>query len=107
MPKVNFLHDDGTSTTVDGDVGDSVMYIATSRDVKGIEAECGGFCNCATCHVYVDEAWFDRLVPMAEHENELLDGTVAERRPTSRLSCQITLTSELDGITMTTPDRQT
>jgi 2Fe-2S ferredoxin len=106
MPKVIFRHSDGTSDELEGDVGDSLMYIATSSDIAGIVGECGGFCNCATCHVYVDAAWLDKLRPMSEHEDELLDGTVADRLPESRLSCQIELTEELDGLVVTTPERQ-
>lgn len=106
MPKVIYRHSDGTSDEAEGDVGDSLMYVATSNDVAGIVAECGGFCNCATCHVYVDPAWTDRLPPMSEHEDELLDGTVSDRRPESRLSCQIELSDALDGIIVTTPERQ-
>lgn len=106
MPKVIFKHSDGTQSEVEGDVGDSLMYVATTHGVPEIEAECGGFCNCATCHVYVDAGWLARLPAMAEQEDELLDGTVAERLPNSRLSCQLSLTDELDGIVVTTPDRQ-
>ncbi|ATE66401.1 2Fe-2S iron-sulfur cluster-binding protein [Rhizorhabdus dicambivorans] len=107
MPKVIFQHSDGARTEVEGSIGDTLMHAATGHGVPEIEAECGGFCNCATCHVYIDAQWSTKLPPMSQHEDELLDGTVAERLPTSRLSCQIELTEELDGIIVTTPNRQT
>lgn len=106
MPKVTFRLPDGSSVSLEGDVGDSLMSVATRNDLSEIVAECGGYCNCATCHVYVDPAWLDRLPALSDHEDELLDGTVAERRPQSRLSCQIELTEALDGLVVATPERQ-
>jgi 2Fe-2S ferredoxin len=106
MPNVTFRLTDGSTVTLEGDVGDSLMYVATQNDVSEIVAECGGYCNCATCHVYVDPAWLERLPPMSDHEDELLDGTVAERKPESRLSCQIELSEALDGLVVATPERQ-
>jgi 2Fe-2S ferredoxin len=106
MPKVIFEDVNGDIVELTGDVGDSIMYVATANSVDGIEAECGGFCNCATCHIYVSEEWATKLPAISEHEDELLDGTVSERMPTSRLSCQVNLTEELDGIVVRTPDRQ-
>ena len=87
-------------------VGDSVMEGAIKHGVNGIVAECGGACMCATCHVYVDEAWLGRLPPMSDEEDALLDGAAAERRANSRLSCQIKLAAELDGLVMRLPERQ-
>lgn len=107
MPRVIFENVNGDIIELRGDEGDSIMYVATSHGVDGIEGECGGFCNCATCHVYVEAGWVEKLAPMSEHEDELLEGTAAPRRPTSRLSCQISLAAELDGIRVLTPDRQT
>ena len=82
------------------------MLAATSHGIDGILAECGGNAMCATCHVYVDESWLGRLPAMGSEEDALLDGAAAERRPTSRLSCQIKLTPELDGLVLRLPDRQ-
>lgn len=105
MPKVTFFQPDGSSTQVQGLSGDSVMETAIDNDIPGIIAECGGACSCATCHVYVDEAWADRLPEPDPLEDGMLD-CVLDRRPTSRLSCQIRLTDELDGILVTVPDAQ-
>ncbi len=82
------------------------MLAATSHGIDGILAECGGNAMCATCHVYVDESWLGRLPAMGSEEDALLDGAAAERRPTSRLSCQIKLTPDLDGLVLRLPDRQ-
>ena len=106
MPTINYILKDGTSRGVDAKPGSSVMENAIRGNIRGIDAECGGCCSCATCHVYVDEAFFDRLPPPDEMENELLDGVASERRPTSRLSCQLSVTAELDGLTVRVPETQ-
>lgn len=106
MPHVNFVLKDGTTQSATCMEGESVMQAATNNGVPGVEAICGGFCNCATCHVYVDEAWAAHLPPASDDENDMLDGTAADREPTSRLSCQIKMTASLDGITVRIPDRQ-
>ena len=87
-------------------IGSSVMEGAVNNSVDGIVAECGGACMCATCHVYVDEAFLDKLVPIAEEENEMLNNTFSPRKPNSRLSCQIPVTEALEGLTVTTPPAQ-
>ena len=87
-------------------IGSSVMEGAVNNGVKGIVAECGGACMCATCHVFVDEAFLDRLEPIAEDEEEMLNNTFVKRQPNSRLSCQIPVTEGLDGLTVTTPEAQ-
>lgn len=97
MPVVTFIQADGSSQEVNVFPRSSAMSGAVQNGVKGILAECGGSCACATCHVYVDESCIDLLPPMSELEDDLLDATAAERRETSRLSCQIKLTPELDG----------
>jgi 2Fe-2S ferredoxin len=84
----------------------SVMLGAIQNNVPGIEAECGGCCSCATCHVYVDESWFAKLPAKDAMEDDLLSGVAAERRPTSRLSCQINMTLELDGLVVRIPEKQ-
>ena len=100
MPKITFIEHDGTQHVVDAEVGKSVMQAAMDNLVPGIDADCGGECSCATCHVYVDEAFADKLPEMSEDENDLLD-TSDHRKPTSRLSCQIMMSAALDGATVT------
>lgn len=107
MPSITFIHSDGCHETVEADRGASAMVIALTHGVDGIVGECGGNAMCATCHVYVDEAWLEKLAPRSDDEDALLDGTAAERQPNSRLSCQIKLTPELDGLVLRLPDRQT
>jgi len=106
MPTIHYILKDGSRRSVDAKPGSSVMENAIRGNVRGIDAECGGSCSCATCHVYVDEAFTDRLPPADEMESELLDGVASERRPGSRLSCQLTVTAELDGLTVRIPETQ-
>jgi ferredoxin, 2Fe-2S len=106
MPTINYILKDGATRSVEAKAGSSVMENAIRGNVRGIDAECGGCCSCATCHVYVDEAFFDRLPAADDMESELLEGVAAERLPTSRLSCQLTMTAELDGLTVRVPETQ-
>jgi 2Fe-2S ferredoxin len=106
MPIVNFVLKNGAIQRFVGDVGDSIMQVATLDGVPGIEAICGGNCECATCHVYVDPEWLDKLPAPAANELETMESVAAERRPNSRLSCQIKLTDAMDGILVTIPERQ-
>jgi 2Fe-2S ferredoxin len=106
MTVINFIHPDGRTQRVDTKGGGSVMLLAVSQGIDEIVAECGGNAMCATCHVYVDEPWVDRLPAMGDAEEALLDGVAAERKPTSRLSCQIQIKPELDGLVLRLPDRQ-
>jgi len=106
MPTVIFRLKDGSMRQEEGNDGDSIMQVATLGGVPGIEAICGGFCNCATCHVYVDEAWLAKLPPIGPDEEDMLDSTAAERRFNSRLTCQLKLDAGLDGIIVTMPERQ-
>jgi 2Fe-2S ferredoxin len=106
MPKVTFKQLDGSARTVEVKPGLSVMEAAIQHNVPGIEAECGGSCSCATCHVYVSESDLSKLTPVDELEDEMLDCTVAERQPGSRLSCQLTLTNEISDLTVTVPEAQ-
>ncbi len=105
MPKITYITHTGEETTVDASIGMSVMRAAIANAVPGIDADCGGACACATCHVYVDPAWFDRLPAPASAEADMLD-FVMERQATSRLSCQLDVTAELDGLRVTTPASQ-
>jgi len=97
MPRITYLESDGGRRDLDIDIGSTVMEGAVDNNVPGIVAECGGACACATCHAYVDDAWLDKLPPMSEMEDAMLDSAL-ERRPNSRLSCQIEVTAELDGL---------
>ena len=106
MPVITFIHPNGVSERVEAGDGESAMLAANKHGLDGIVAECGGNAMCATCHVYVDDAWLTRLPPMADEEDALLDGTAAERRANSRLSCQIRLAAELDGLVLRLPERQ-
>lgn len=105
MPKITYIAFDGNETTVDAKEGMSVMQTAVNNGVDGIVAECGGACSCATCHVYVDEGWFGKLPEAQAMEKEMLD-FVMSPEPTSRLSCQIKVTGELDGLVVRTPESQ-
>ena len=90
---------------IDAEVGSTVMETAIKNDVPGIEAECGGACACATCHVYVDEAWREKVGGPSPMEEDMLDFGY-DVKPNSRLSCQIKVTDELDGLVVRTPERQ-
>src|ERR1700712_1887181 len=105
MPKINFKDQSGTVRPVDADIGSTVMETALRNSIPGIEAECGGACACATCHVYVDEAWVAITGKASQMEEDMLDFAF-EVRPNSRLSCQIKVTSQLDGLVVTTPSKQ-
>ena len=106
MPTLTFIHPDNRAETVEAAEGDSAMLAALTHGIDGIVAECGGGAVCATCHVYVDEAWLDRLPPLDGDEDDLLEGVATERLPNSRLSCQIKITSQLDGLVLRVPERQ-
>jgi 2Fe-2S ferredoxin len=106
MPTISFVHPDGKCDRVETSDGESAMQAAIHHGLDGILAECGGNAMCATCHVYVDEGWIARMQPMADDEDALLDGTAAERLPNSRLSCQLRITPDLDGLVLKLPERQ-
>ncbi|MEE4186350.1 MAG: 2Fe-2S iron-sulfur cluster-binding protein [Gammaproteobacteria bacterium] len=105
MPKVIFVTGSGDAVQCEAKAGFSLMEIAVDNEVPGVVAECGGACACATCHVYVEESWLPRLPNVDDMEDAMLDATV-DRRPNSRLSCQIEVTAELDGLTVTVADNQ-
>ncbi|MFW6094041.1 MAG: 2Fe-2S iron-sulfur cluster-binding protein [Pseudomonadota bacterium] len=105
MPKITFIEHDGTEHTVEGENGLSVMRAAIDNLVPGIDADCGGECSCATCHVYVDRAWMATVGEPSEREESMLDLN-PERESNSRLSCQIPITEELDGLVVTVPEFQ-
>ena len=107
MPDICFIHPDGREEGFEAPNGVSLMQAATGHGIDAIVAECGGSAICATCHVYIDDAWAARLPPPDDNEQALLDNTAAERRPTSRLSCQIVLHADLQGLVVHLPSRQT
>jgi 2Fe-2S ferredoxin len=106
MPRVTYVDPDGTEHEVEAAVGTSVMMAAVDADIDGIVAECGGSLMCATCHVYVDDTFAGWVPDMSSDEDEMLDAAASERLPTSRLSCQIELSDELDGLVVRLPDSQ-
>jgi 2Fe-2S ferredoxin len=100
MPKLIVVSRDGTERAVDGEVGLSVMEVIRENGFDELLALCGGCCSCATCHVHVDPEWQAQLAPMSEDENDLLESS-DHRDATSRLSCQIPFTADLDGLRVT------
>jgi 2Fe-2S ferredoxin len=106
MPSIVFVHPDGRRTEVPARAGVSVMQTAVDAGIDEILGECGGNMMCATCHVYVDDAWTDRVGPAGAGEDAMLDETAQPRGATSRLSCQLTVAAELDGLVVRLPEAQ-
>ena len=104
MPKVTWKRDSGDDIVADVAVGETLMIAALDADVPNIIGECGGCVACATCHVFVDEAWADKLALSDPTEETMLDFTEIEKQPNSRLSCQIVMTDELDGLVLHVPE---
>jgi 2Fe-2S ferredoxin len=105
MPHITYIEPDGTRHETEGEVGSTVMETAIMNGVVGIIAECGGACTCATCHVYVDEAWTDAVGGPSMMEEDMLD-FAWQPKPNSRLSCQIKVKDALDGLVVQVPARQ-
>jgi len=105
MAKITYIAPDGTEYVVDAESGSTVMENAVRNGVPGIEAECGGACACATCHVYINEEWAEKVGGPEAMEEDMLDFAY-DVRPTSRLSCQIRVSDELDGLVVQVPERQ-
>jgi 2Fe-2S ferredoxin len=105
MPKITFIDSTGASRTIEAEIGSTVMETAIKNDIPGIEAECGGACACATCHVYVDEQWRAVTGEPSPMEEDMLDFGY-DVRPNSRLSCQIKVTEALEGLVVRVPERQ-
>jgi 2Fe-2S ferredoxin len=105
MTKITFVDHENHTATLDAEIGATVMEVAIRNAVPGIEAECGGACACATCHVYVDEAWREKVGGPSPMEEDMLDFGF-DVRPNSRLSCQIKMTEALDGLVVHIPARQ-
>ena len=106
MANITFVEASGTSTTVNLAEGWNLMQGAIANGIDGILGECGGSCACATCHCYVDEAWLDKLPAASEGELGMLENVAAERRPNSRLACQIKATAALEGLLIQLPATQ-
>lgn len=105
MPKITYIEHDGTSHEVEADIGTTVMNAAIDNLVPGIDADCGGECSCATCHVMVDADWLARTGTPNATEESMLDLN-PERQTNSRLSCQISVTQEIDGLVVRLPEFQ-
>ncbi len=105
MAKITFIQDDGSQQTVDAEDGMTVMESAVKNMVPGIDADCGGACACATCHVYVEPDWLEATGEREEMEEDMLDFAF-DVRDNSRLSCQIKVSPALDGLTVRVPEKQ-
>jgi len=105
MPKITYIEKSGKSQTIEVTNGLTVMEGAVQNDIPGIDADCGGGMACATCHVYVTEEWFNKLPKKEDGEEDMLD-MAFEPKKNSRLSCQIIVSDELDGLTVNTPSKQ-
>lgn len=106
MARITYIEFGGKQHVVDVAEGMTVMEGARDNDIPGIEADCGGACACSTCHVYVDEAWIERLPPREAMEEDMLDFAWQPDPLRSRLTCQLRVTDELDGLVVTMPERQ-
>jgi ferredoxin, 2Fe-2S len=106
VPKITYISFQGDIHEIDVPTGDSVMEGAVRNGIDGIVAECGGSMLCATCHVYVDERFLPLLPPIGDEQDAMLDSTACERLPNSRLSCQIQVRPELDGLVVRMPEYQ-
>ena len=105
MPKIIFKDFQGETKTIEVENGLSVMEGAIQNDIPGIDADCGGAMACATCHVYVEENWFNKIPKAEDAEVDMID-MAYEPKKNSRLSCQLIVSDELEGLTVTTPPRQ-
>ena len=105
MPKITYNTNDNQTHTIDVQNGLTVMEGAIQNDITGIDADCGGGMSCATCHVYVDENWLDKLPQKEDGEEDMLD-MAFEPKKNSRLSCQLIVSDELDGLIVNTPSKQ-
>ena len=106
MPKITYIDDQENSKTIEVENGLSVMEGAIQNNIPGIDADCGGSMACATCHVYVEEKWLNKLPRAEDAENDMID-MAFEPKKNSRLSCQLIVTDDLDGLIVNTPAKQT
>ena len=105
MPKITYIDSSGNQKTIEGDKGLSVMEGAVQNNIPGIDADCGGGMACATCHVYVRDEWFNKLPKAEDAEQDMID-MAFEPKKNSRLSCQLIVSDELEGLVVTTPSKQ-
>ena len=105
MPKITFIDKSGNSKTIDVENGLTVMEGAIQNDIPGIDADCGGSMACATCHVYVEEKWLNKIPKAEDAEVDMID-MAHEPKKNSRLSCQLIVSNDLEGLTVTTPEKQ-
>ena len=105
MPKITYIDNEGNSKTIDVENGLPVMEGAIQNNIPGIDADCGGSMACATCHVYVEEKWLNKLPKAEDAEVDMID-MAFEPKKNSRLSCQLIVSDELNGLTVTTPSKQ-
>jgi len=105
MPKITYIEHNGKSHTLEVENGLTIMEGAIQNNIPGIDADCGGGCACATCHVYVDEKWFNKLQKKENAEQDMID-VAFEPKSFSRLSCQIIVSDELDGLVVKMPSKQ-
>tara|TARA_X000001036_G_scaffold352649_1_gene333876 strand:+ start:95 stop:415 length:321 start_codon:yes stop_codon:yes gene_type:complete len=106
MPKITYIDQKGNSKTIEVESGLSVMEGAIQNNIPGIDADCGGSMACATCHVYVEDSWFNKISKAEDAEIDMIDMAYKPKK-NSRLSCQILVSDEVDGLTVTTPEKQT
>ena len=106
MPKITYRDNKGNSKTIDVENGLTVMEGAIQNDISGIDADCGGSMACATCHVYVEDSWLNKLPKAEDAEQDMIDMAYKPNK-NSRLSCQIIVSDEINGLTVTTPEKQT
>ena len=106
MPKIKYIEQNGNSKTIEVNNGLTVMEGAVQNNIPGIDADCGGGMACATCHVYVEDSWLNKIPKAEDAENDMIDMAYNPKK-NSRLSCQIIVSEELDGLIVTTPEKQT
>lgn len=106
MPQLSYINHAGVRQDIDAKIDSTVMQNALERGIPGINGDCGGACQCCTCHVYVDEAWLAKLPPMDDMEDAMLDSTAEPRRPNSRLGCMLPMSDALSGLVVTLPQTQ-
>lgn len=106
MPKITYVEHNGTEHVVDVPLGLTVMEGARDNNVPGIDADCGGACACSTCHVYVHADWAEKLPKIDSMEEDMLDFAFEPKPGLSRLTCQVKVTSDLDGLIVTLPEKQ-
>jgi 2Fe-2S ferredoxin len=106
MPKVEYVDSAGQSSVIDAAAGESVMETAVKNGIDGIVGECGGAASCCSCHVYVRSEFADRFAPVSDLEDDMLEGAVCERLPSSRLACQLVVSDDVDGLIVDLPAEQ-